>query len=49
MSPALLLLLAIYAAIGLVVSMSAHVLALAGEQPGGTGLFFALHAGIFPL
>jgi len=49
MSPALLLFLTIYAAAGLVLSLSVHLLAFAGQQPGGTGLFFALHAGIFPL
>jgi hypothetical protein len=38
-----------YAAVGLVSSLTAHLLALAGYQPGGNALFFALHVGIFPL
>jgi hypothetical protein len=49
---ALLLLLMAYAAVGLVLSVVVHLLALFGFQsggPGGTILFFALHAGIFPL
>src|SRR5262245_28520959 len=45
----LLLPLMAYAAVGLALSLAAHLLAYADIQLGGTGLFFALHAGIFPL
>lgn len=45
----LLLGLMVYAAAGLVLSLAAHLLSYAGHQPGGNALFFALHAGIFPL
>jgi hypothetical protein len=45
----LLLPLMVYAALGLVLSLAAHVLAYAGIQLGGIGLFTALHVGIFPL
>ncbi|GAB6041400.1 hypothetical protein JCM17961_20740 [Endothiovibrio diazotrophicus] len=38
-----------YATTGLVISTAAHLLALAGQPPGGTALFAALHVGIFPL
>jgi hypothetical protein len=49
MANILLLPLMVYAAIGLALSLVAHLLAYAGLQLGGTGLFFALHIGIFPL
>lgn len=45
----LLLSLMVYATAGLLLSLSAHLLAYAGHQPGGNALFFGLHAGIFPL
>lgn len=45
----LLLPLIVYAAAGLALSMAAHLLAYAGIQLGGNGLFIALHVGIFPL
>ena len=49
MVDALLLPLMAYAALGLLLSLVVHVLSFAGIQAGGTGLFFALHVGIFPL
>ena len=49
MTRILLLIGIVYAACGLAVSLAVHVLALAGFQPAGNGLFFALHVGIFPL
>lgn len=39
----------VYAATGLVLSLTVHLLSYAGEQPGGNALFAALHIGIFPL
>jgi hypothetical protein len=39
----------IYAACGFVISLLAHVMAVFGNMPGGNGLFFALHIGIFPI
>lgn len=45
----LLLPLMAYAAVGLILSLTVHVLAYAGIQLGGMGLFVALHVGIFPL
>jgi hypothetical protein len=39
----------VYAACGLLLSLTVHVLSLVGIQPGGNALFFGLHAGIFPL
>ena len=39
----------IYAACGFVISLVAHVMAIFGDMPGGNGLFFALHIGIFPV
>jgi hypothetical protein len=45
----LLLPLMAYAALGLALSLAAHLLAYAGIQLGGQELFFALHVGIFPL
>lgn len=46
----LLLLLIVYAACGLALSLAIHLAALAGFQPpGGNSLFVALHVGIFPL
>jgi hypothetical protein len=45
----LLLPLMAYAAAGLALSMTAHLLSYAGIQLGGNGLFIALHVGIFPL
>lgn len=45
----LLLPLLVYAALGLVLSVTVHLLSFAGIQPGGNALFFALHVGIFPL
>jgi hypothetical protein len=45
----LLLILMIYAAIGLVLSLIVHLLSFVGVQPGGDALFFGLHVGIFPL
>jgi hypothetical protein len=41
--------LIVYAAIGLVVSLVVHVASLFVSPPGGNGLFFGLHIGIFPL
>ena len=49
MVDALLLPLMAYAALGLLLSLVVHVLSFVGIQAGGTGLFFALHVGIFPL
>jgi hypothetical protein len=49
MGQLVLLLLILYAACGLMLSLAAHLLALAGHPPGGNALFFALHIGIFPL
>jgi hypothetical protein len=49
MTDILLLPLMVYAAAGLLLSLTVHVLSIAGFQPGGTGLFSALHVGIFPL
>jgi hypothetical protein len=49
MTNILLLPLIAYAAIGLALSLTAHLLAYAGLRLGGTGLFFGLHIGIFPL
>jgi hypothetical protein len=46
----LLLLLMAYAACGLILSLTVHLMALAGLQPpGGNALFVGLHVGIFPL
>jgi hypothetical protein len=45
----LLLPLMAYAALGLVLSLAVHVLALTGLQPGGNAVFVGLHVGIFPL
>lgn len=45
----LLLLLIVYAACGLIVSLVAHILSLLGIQLIGDQLFWALHVGIFPL
>ena len=45
----LLLPLMVYAAGGLILSLTVHLLSFFGLQPGGTTLFGALHAGIFPL
>jgi hypothetical protein len=45
----LLLPLMAYAAAGLALSVTAHLLSYAGIQLGGNGLFNALHVGIFPL
>lgn len=42
-------LLIVYAAVGLAISLFTHVSALLGVAPSGNFLFFALHAGIFPL
>ena len=41
--------LMVYAACGLVLSLTAHILSFFGIQLGGSSLFFALHIGIFPL
>ena len=49
MTQVLLLLLIVYAAAGLLLSLAVHLLSFAGIQPGGIALFFGLHAGIFPL
>ena len=49
MTSLILLPLMIYAVCGLVLSLAAHLLALAGVAPGGNALFVALHVGIFPL
>ena len=45
----LLMLSMAYAAIGLLLSLCVHLLSILGIQPAGNGIFFALHAGIFPL
>lgn len=45
----LILLLIVYAAAGLILSLAAHLLSYAGMQLGGDALFFGLHVGIFPL
>jgi hypothetical protein len=45
----LLLPLMAYAASGLVLSLTVHLLSFFDLQPGGTALFGALHVGIFPL
>jgi hypothetical protein len=44
-----MLLLMVYAAAGLILSLAVHLLSFAGIQPGGNAMFFALHVGIFPL
>jgi hypothetical protein len=41
--------LMVYAACGLVLSLTVHILSLFGIAPGGTTLFTALDIGIFPL
>jgi hypothetical protein len=41
--------LMVYAACGLVLSLTVHILSFFGIALGGTTLFFALHIGIFPL
>jgi hypothetical protein len=45
----LLILLIVYAACGLVLSLTVHILSFFGIALGGTTLFVALHIGIFPL
>jgi hypothetical protein len=45
----LLPLMMAYAAVGLILSLTVHVLSLFGIDLGGQTLFFALHIGIFPL
>jgi hypothetical protein len=45
----LLLLMMTYAAFGLIVSLTVHILSFFGIVLGGDRLFFALHVGIFPL
>lgn len=45
----LLLMMMAYAAVGLIVSLTVHVLSFFGIVVGGDRLFFALHVGIFPL
>lgn len=49
MTKILLLPLIAYAAAGLLLSLTVHLLSFVGLQPGGTALFFGLHVGIFPL
>jgi hypothetical protein len=49
MTNIVLLPLMAYAAVGLTLSLTVHLLSYAGLQFGGTGLFVALHIGIFPL
>jgi hypothetical protein len=49
MTNILLLPLMAYAAVGLVLSLTVHLLSYLGLQPAGNGLFYALHIGIFPL
>jgi hypothetical protein len=44
-----LVLLIIYAAVGLVVSIVVHLAAFVGFQPGDKTLFFAFHIGLIPL
>ena len=41
--------LMLYSALGLAMSLGVHLMAAFGEPLGGNPLFFALHAGIFPL
>jgi hypothetical protein len=41
--------LMLYAACGLILSLTVHVLSFFGIQIGGSALFMALHVGIFPL
>jgi hypothetical protein len=49
MTQVLLLPLMVYAACGLVLSLTVHLLSFFGVQFGGATLFTALHVGIFPL
>jgi hypothetical protein len=41
--------LMLYAACGLILSLSVHILSFFGIEVGGNTLFMALHVGIFPL
>jgi hypothetical protein len=49
MAQIFILLLIVYAATGLILSLSVHLLSYTGIQFGGDALFFGLHVGIFPL
>ena len=49
MTQILLLPLMVYAACGLVLSLTVHILSLFGILFGGSALFYSLHIGIFPL
>jgi hypothetical protein len=44
-----MLLLIVYAMVGLLVSLAVHVLSYTGAPSGADALFFALHVGVFPL
>jgi hypothetical protein len=45
----LLLVMMAYATVGLIVSLTVHILSFFGAQSGSETLFVALHVGIFPL
>ncbi len=49
MAQIFILLLIVYAATGLILSLAVHLLSYTGIQFGGDALFFGLHVGIFPL
>jgi hypothetical protein len=49
MTQILLLPLMVYAACGLVLSLTVHILSFFGIELGGSALFYGLHIGIFPL
>lgn len=46
---ALLLVLIIYSGVGLILSLTVHLLSFFGSAPGSDTLFTAMHVGIFPM